>query len=44
MFAGGVPILTKDGVQIGGIGVSGATADQDESCAEAGIEAVSGQL
>ena len=44
MFPGGVPVLTKDGVLIGGIGVSGATADQDESCAEAGIEAVSGQL
>ena len=44
MFPGGVPVLTKDGVLIGGIGVSGATADQDESCAEAGIEAVGGQL
>ena len=29
--------MTADKVQIGGIGVSGATADQDETCAQAGI-------
>jgi uncharacterized protein GlcG (DUF336 family) len=37
-FAGGLPIMTADKVQIGGIGVSGATADQDETCAQAGID------
>ena len=29
-FPGGVPIITKSGAHLGGIGVSGATADQDE--------------
>jgi glc operon protein GlcG len=28
-FAGGLPIMTEDKVQIGAIGVSGGTADQD---------------
>jgi uncharacterized protein GlcG (DUF336 family) len=31
-------------VQIGGIGVSGGTSDQDEQCAQAGIDAVKGDL
>ncbi len=35
-FPGGLPIMTADKVQIGAIGVSGATGDQDESCAQAG--------
>ena len=40
-FAGGLPIKTKDdGILIGAIGVSGATADQDEACAAAAIKAV----
>jgi glc operon protein GlcG len=39
-FAGGLPIVTADKVQIGGIGVSGGTADQDETCAQAGLDAV----
>jgi len=39
LFAGGLPIR-KDGEIIGGIGVSGASADQDELCAQAGIEAL----
>ncbi len=34
-FPGGLPIMTADKVQIGAIGVSGATGDQDESCAQA---------
>ena len=38
-FAGGLPIMTEDKVQIGAVGVSGGTADQDETCAQAGIEA-----
>ena len=43
-FAGGLPIRTKDGVLLGAIGVSGATADQDEQCATAAIKAVEGAL
>ena len=43
-FAGGLPIMTADKVQIGGIGVSGATADQDETCAQAGIDAAQDNL
>jgi uncharacterized protein GlcG (DUF336 family) len=39
-FAGGLPIMTEDKVHIGGIGVSGGTSDQDETCAQAGIDAV----
>jgi len=42
-FPGGVPI-TVDGVPIGGVGVSGASGDEDELCALAGIEAVKDQL
>ena len=33
-FPGGVPIIIKSGAHLGGIGVSGATADQDEECAK----------
>ncbi len=44
VFPGGLPILTKAGVQLGGIGVSGATGDQDEACAQAGIDAIADQL
>jgi len=43
-FAGGLPIVTDDKVQIGAIGVSGGTADQDETCAQAGIDAVKDAL
>jgi uncharacterized protein GlcG (DUF336 family) len=43
-FAGGLPIMTADKVQIGGIGVSGGSADEDEMCAQAGIDAVKDQL
>ena len=39
-FAGGLPITTAAKVQIGGIGVSGGTSDQDEECAKAGLDAV----
>ena len=44
VFPGGLPIVTADGAQIGGIGVSGATGDQDEECAQAGIDAVADLL
>ena len=43
-FAGGVPIMTANKVHIGGIGVSGGTADQDEDCAKAGLDAVQDDL
>ncbi len=43
-FAGGLPIKTASGDVIGGIGVSGASEDQDESCARAGLDAVSKSL
>jgi glc operon protein GlcG len=36
-FPGGVPILAG-GVPIGGVGVSGASGDEDEQCAFAGLE------
>ena len=38
IFAGGLPIIA-DGTLIGGVGVSGATGDQDEECAQAGLDA-----
>lgn len=38
-FAGGVPIVNKDGVTIGAIGVSGSSLANDLEVAEAGAEA-----
>lgn len=38
---GGVLIRSADGVILGAIGISGDTADNDETCAVAGIEAAS---
>jgi uncharacterized protein GlcG (DUF336 family) len=43
-FPGGLPIMTGAMAQIGGIGVSGGTADQDEECAKAGLDAVADDL
>jgi glc operon protein GlcG len=43
-FAGGLPVMTEDKAHIGAIGVSGGTADQDETCAQAGIDAVKDAL
>jgi glc operon protein GlcG len=43
-FPGGLAVMTDDKVQIGGIGVSGGTGDQDETCAQAGIDAVKDAL
>ncbi len=37
-FPGGVPIMAGS-MQIGGIGVSGGTGDEDEQCAQAGLDA-----
>ena len=39
-FAGGLPIRTESGHLLGAIGVSGASSDQDEECAQAAIDAV----
>jgi uncharacterized protein GlcG (DUF336 family) len=39
IFGGGLPIR-EDGVLIGGIGVSGGSAEQDAACAQAGIDAL----
>ncbi len=39
MIAGGLPILLSDGRLMGAIGVSGASEDQDEVCAKAGLDA-----
>lgn len=39
VFGGGLPIR-RDGVLLGGIGVSGATTEQDEACAQAGLRAI----
>ncbi|MEO8008689.1 MAG: heme-binding protein [Betaproteobacteria bacterium] len=43
-FEGGLPILTADGKHIGAIGVSGARADQDGMCAQAGVDAIQDDL
>lgn len=43
-FPGGLPIMTATGHQIGGVGVSGATSDQDEACAQAGLDAIADML
>jgi uncharacterized protein GlcG (DUF336 family) len=39
IIGGGLPIL-QDGERIGGIGVSGGSAEQDEVVARAGLEAI----
>ena len=36
-FAGGLPVMSG-GVQVGAIGVSGGTADEDEICAQAALD------
>ena len=41
---GGVLIEDVDGFVIGAIGISGATADEDEQCASAAIKAIEGML
>jgi uncharacterized protein GlcG (DUF336 family) len=43
-FPGGLPIMTTDKTLIGAIGVSGSTSDNDELCAQAGLDAVKDQL
>ncbi len=39
-FAGGLPIRTESGHLIGAIGISGASSDQDEECAQYAIDSV----
>lgn len=39
-FAGGLPIRNSSGALVGAIGISGASADQDEDCARAAVEAI----
>ena len=39
VFGGGLPI-TENGECIGAIGVSGASEEQDEACAQAGLDAI----
>jgi uncharacterized protein GlcG (DUF336 family) len=43
-FEGGLPIKTGGGEHIGSIGVSGASAEQDGVCAQAGLDAVKDDL
>jgi len=43
IFGGGIPIVGRGRV-VGAVGVSGATVDQDVSCAEAGVRAAHRQL
>jgi glc operon protein GlcG len=42
--AGGVPIKTDRGLVIGGVGVSGGPASEDEACAMAGVQRVQSLL
>lgn len=35
---GGVPIYSEDGILLGGVGVSGASASDDAKCARAGLD------
>ena len=42
-FPGGLPIKSGD-VLVGAIGISGATGDQDEACAQVAIDAIAGDL
>jgi glc operon protein GlcG len=42
-FPGGLPIKVGDAL-VGAIGISGATGDQDEECAQAAIEAIADEL
>lgn len=44
MVPGGLPIKTAAGVPVGSIGVSGAAAEEDEACGQAGIDAVKDEL
>jgi len=36
---GGVPIYTKNGILLGGVGTSGASSEEDAACGTAGVDA-----
>lgn len=40
LLGGGLPIFDSEGRHIGAIGISGATPELDEACAQAGLDAV----
>lgn len=40
LLPGGLPIMTSDGECIGGVGISGATSDEDEICVQAALNAI----
>ncbi|MEO8400525.1 MAG: heme-binding protein [Gammaproteobacteria bacterium] len=44
LLEGGLPIITKDGQHIGSIGISGANPELDGMCAQAGLDAIAGDL
>ncbi len=44
LLGGGLPIITQDGQHIGSIGISGATPELDELCAQSGLDAVRDEL
>ena len=44
LLEGGLPIITKDGQDIGSIGISGANPELDGVCAQAGIDAIAEDL
>ena len=44
LLGGGLPIFTRDKIHIGAIGISGATPELDEICAQAGIDSVKDAL
>jgi glc operon protein GlcG len=43
-FGGGIPIKNSKGEILGGIGVSGASKEDDAACAQAGLDAVKAML
>ena len=43
-FGGGIPIQNAKGQILGGIGVSGASKEDDATCAQAGLDAVKAML
>ena len=43
-MAGAIPLFSKSGELLGAIAGSGASSQQDEKCAQAGADAVKGQL
>jgi len=40
VFGGGLPIAVDEGEWLGGVGVSGASEEQDEACARAALAAI----